>query len=387
MSIHPKALAYWVQGSTDAGDCPICGGVHSPYAQLAAAIVHEGLHPLMKHFDRSKKFKSCWSKEIANYAMDLEINMMQRARFTSKHRIYNGKSVKMADICLGKQALYADTFAGGKYNLKVDSTYEEYYVELLKKMQKDKKLKFVGLDCDGGEKCAPEGKGDMSDTEIELVRHGVAKKIRDAKQKGRGDIPESLSKWADEMLAPPKLDWRTELKKMVGFYYTRTNPGNRQRSYHKLSVASYILKKAMGKTIPLPTYIDPSPAVGVVLDTSGSMDNAWVKQGQSEIEGICKTVSSKVYVVSVDCSASKVKAVRKASQADYQGGGGTDMRVGISALLKEKNPPNVIVVITDCDTPWPAEPIRNTTLIVAAIGPYATQDKVPSWAKYLKIED
>src|SRR5437764_1272375 len=50
------------------------------------------------------------------------------------------------------------------------------------------------------------------------------------------------------------------------------------------------------------------------------------------------------------------------------GGGGTDMRVGITAATRARPAPHVIVVLTDGDTPWPDEPTR-ARLVCAVISP------------------
>jgi predicted metal-dependent peptidase len=61
------------------------------------------------------------------------------------------------------------------------------------------------------------------------------------------------------------------------------------------------------------------------------------------------------------------------------GGGGTDLRVGIAAAQASRPRPDVVVVLTDGYTPWPAQPTR-ARLVVAIIGDEGTAQEVPTWA-------
>ncbi|RSS94279.1 VWA-like domain-containing protein, partial [Streptomyces sp. WAC05950] len=66
------------------------------------------------------------------------------------------------------------------------------------------------------------------------------------------------------------------------------------------------------------------------------------------------------------------------------GGGGTDMRVGISAALAMPDRPNVVVVLTDGYTPWPDE-TPSCRLIAALIG--ENPPAPPSWVETVRVGD
>jgi hypothetical protein len=57
------------------------------------------------------------------------------------------------------------------------------------------------------------------------------------------------------------------------------------------------------------------------------------------------------------------------------------MRIGINKALEEK--PDVIIVMTDGGTPWPAEPLKRTKLIVGLVG--WKEDTAPDWAHTIEI--
>jgi predicted metal-dependent peptidase len=66
-----------------------------------------------------------------------------------------------------------------------------------------------------------------------------------------------------------------------------------------------------------------------------------------------------------------------ASLTAYQphGGGGTDMRLGISAALTIVPRPRTIIVLTDGDTPWPASAPPGVNLVTVLV-PNEGSDKV-----------
>ena len=68
------------------------------------------------------------------------------------------------------------------------------------------------------------------------------------------------------------------------------------------------------------------------------------------------------------------------------GGGGTDMRVGIDAAAGLRPEPNVIIVLTDGDTPWPERPPPRSRLVCAVISPDPPRG-TPEWAVTVHVPD
>jgi len=64
------------------------------------------------------------------------------------------------------------------------------------------------------------------------------------------------------------------------------------------------------------------------------------------------------------------------------GGGGTDMGIGIDAAMKLKQKPDIIIVLTDGQTPWPNRPPKAKTII----GLLGGDTDTPKWAKKIIIE-
>ena len=73
-----------------------------------------------------------------------------------------------------------------------------------------------------------------------------------------------------------------------------------------------------------------------------------------------------------------------------QGGGGTDMRVGIKGAIEQGYPiPNIIIVMTDGYTPWPKRPVRGVKVVACIIDSNSPSvvDAVPSWIKTVEVKD
>lgn len=214
--------------------------------------------------------------------------------------------------------------------------------------------------------------------EAELIRRTVAQAIREH-SRTRGDIPAGLARWAEEVLRP-RVDWRrvlaTEIRRALGSAngrtdYTWRKPSRRQSCF---------------PNIVLPGMHHPTTSIAVVVDTSGSISDEMLNEALAEVRGILDAQGRREAVHVIACDA-EVHAVRRVFDArrvrKLPGGGGTDMGRGIAAAMRLRPRPEVIVVITDGFTPWPEEPPRGTTVIVALLDP---EGSAPSWARKVVIE-
>jgi len=197
-----------------------------------------------------------------------------------------------------------------------------------------------------------------------------------------------MRRWADDILAPPKVDWRKEFKKIVRTAVQRCF-GHDRRTWHRLGRSS----ASTGYKYLYPSSYTPKPKVGIVLDTSGSMgggnEGSALHEACSETEGICKAVGAQVSFLSVDAQASEITEItdfRDAMKA-MQGGGGTDMRVGIRVMEEMREVPDVIIVLTDGFTPWPDVKPRKFGVIVGLCGSNVDKESVPHWARGVVIRD
>lgn len=111
----------------------------------------------------------------------------------------------------------------------------------------------------------------------------------------------------------------------------------------------------------LPGVVSPAlraPRVtgAVALDTSANIGEASLSAALSEVGGVVRAAgidAGGLPVPSVDSRVATTSRVRRGSDVPVTGGGGTDMRVGITAVLALRPRPDVVVVLTDRWTPWP----------------------------------
>lgn len=227
----------------------------------------------------------------------------------------------------------------------------------------------------------PPGEGTssgISQAEAELIRRDVARQIQEHVQT-RGTIPGHWKRWADEKLRP-KVDWRKELAAMVR-HAVADVAGASDYSYRRPSRRQG--QVGNGKVV-LPSLRRPVPSVAVVVDTSGSIDDAMLARSLAEISGILKGLGQResVHVLAVDSQVHTCQRIFKPEQVKVAGGGGTDMGAGLYAASKIRPIPQVCVVITDGFTPWPDAAPKGMKVVVALTG----EGKAPDWAKTVKME-
>lgn len=224
----------------------------------------------------------------------------------------------------------------------------------------------------------PEDGNGVNQAEAELIRRDVARQIIEH-SRSRGTVPGHLARWAEEKLRP-KVDWRKELASAVRYAVADVS-GASDYSYSRPSRRQGQIGN--GKVV-LPSLRRPIPSVAVVVDTSGSMSDRMLNQALAEVSGVLKSMGQRegVTVLSVDSAVNTAKKVFTPRQVQLAGGGGTDMGKGIETAAKLRPTPQVCIVITDGETPWPATPPRGMKVIVVSLG----KEDGPDWAKIIKVE-
>lgn len=305
-----------------------------PVTQRAGILIHEAMHWLLEHARRrGDRDPSIW-----NVAADLEIN-------------------DDFEAILPREALIP-----WRMNLTPHRTAEEYYEAL-----KNRGIRIL-VPCGSGagnphpaEGGLREEKG-IGEVERRLIAKSVAQEVAKAKANGRGKVPAALARWAEEVLNP-KVDWKKLLLQLVRGACAHSNLAKLDYTFRKPSRRS-------GEFI-LPSLRTDVPKVSLVVDTSGSISRRDISQFKAEVLSILKLVGK------IDLITCDAKAQRARVNGPWEGGGGTDLRVGIELALKSK--PDVIVVLTDGLTPWPESPLP-VPLIVAT-----TQREGPPWSKTVKL--
>jgi predicted metal-dependent peptidase len=136
-----------------------------------------------------------------------------------------------------------------------------------------------------------------------------------------------------------------------------------------------------------------------VIDTSGSVSDAELGSALLEVAAISRAVGGRrdlVTVLPCDAAAQRVHQLCRGAGIPLIGGGGTDLRAGFAAALRARPRPDVVVVLTDGQTPWPDSrpPCRTVVGVFARRRPARSwsendpeyvPDAPPAWARVVQI--
>jgi predicted metal-dependent peptidase len=224
--------------------------------------------------------------------------------------------------------------------------------------------------------------GGLSAGQRQLLRCQTASDIvRHCRGLQPGTVPLGLRRWAEELFGA-RVDWRKVLAAEIRRGLSSV-AGLVDYSYRKPS-----RRAAVVPDVVLPGFVRPVPEIAVVIDTSGSMHESQLAQALSEVESLMRgsgPSGRRLRIIPCDAAAHRVQRVTAARQVELLGGGGTDMGQGIEAARALKPRPNVVVVLTDGYTPWPAAPPMGIHVVVGLLregGPPS-----PSWARVVQIDE
>ncbi|MFE9841914.1 vWA domain-containing protein [Streptomyces goshikiensis] len=333
----------------------------TPVTELAGVWIHEVAHLLRDHHARAGRLPAADQRDHlrVNLAQDCEINDDLLA---DGLRLPEGR-VEPRDFGLP---------AGGMF---------ESYLPAIPASPPH------GADCGSGAHGTPmpwelgeaAGPARIGAVEAEALRRQTAEAVR-AHQRSRGSVPAGWRRWAEQLLEPT-VDWRRALSGAVR-EATAWAAGAVDYTYRRPSRRT----PALGGRVVLPSLRRPLPRVAIVIDTSGSMGEDDLAAALAEVTGVLREVgvgAHRVAVLACDADVHAVTRVTSAEQVTLAGGGGTDMTVGISAALALPDRPNIVVVLTDGYTPWPAE-TPSCRLIAALIG--AAAPEPPSWVETVRVD-
>lgn len=340
----------------------------------AGILAHECGHWLRLHEKRAE-YQGITQEDMYlwNLATDVVIN----------------KNLRECEIRLPEDLWYPENLKE-KYKVTIppDSSEEEFFYAL-KKVPRKVTDSFKG-NCSSGAHGVPRpneltdiGDGKergMTEVEGNSVRRQVAADILNH-AKNKGDFSASLLRWAEDTLAC-KIRWeqqlRSTVRQSVAFRsgmntYTYARPSRRQQA-----VPDAIL----------PSMRRPVPKVGIIIDTSGSMDKTDLSRALSETKGVLKSVGREegVFVLAVDAEVGFASRVFNTKQVKLTGGGGTDMVAGFKHIAKNKLKPDMVFLFTDGFTPFPAKALPYKVVCVL-VGEKATKTAVPPWMKVIRVVD
>ena len=318
----------------------------------AATLIHEVSHLLRDHEAR-KKSAAVRNARLWNTATDCEIN---------------------DDLIAEGLPLPNDPPQPGKYGFPTGQTAEIYYQKLstpaAQPEQHDDPSTGSGSsragsgdECD----CGSGAHGDRRPWELppdeetsggtpgvdpvkaEMVRRDVAQRIMDISGFS-GEVPLGWRRWAHDMMTP-RVDYMAIIRRTVRTALRQSTLGRYDRTYRR----PHRRQACYGEFI-MPSYYQPRPRPGFLIDTSSSMQNEQLSRAVTELAALTRQLgyASEVVVACCDAAVHGVKNVFNASQLQIYGGGGTDLSKGLDWFVHKKSGPiDLLILVTDCETAWP----------------------------------
>jgi predicted metal-dependent peptidase len=340
---------------------------------LATVWVHEVSHLLRDHHGRSDRYAARHGltgpgeRLRMNIAADLEIN---------------------DDIAGHGLRLPAGAVRPALLLLPEGQLMEDY----LRQVRIGPRTQDVAwLDCGSGADGAdrewdlgPDGAHGLTAQERDAVRFRVAQGVTGHP----GDVPQGWRRWAAEAFHPPQ-PWRDLLGAAVRAAATGGATGD-DYAYHRPGRRSAALPGVV-----LPARRRHLPRIAVVVDTSASVSDEELGSALLEVAAIGRAVGGRrdlVSVISCDAAARVAHPLCRAEGIPLVGGGGTDLREGFATALAARPRPDVVVVLTDGQTPWPDEQPPCRTVVGRFARPQAHRESStyvpegpPAWARTVTI--
>jgi predicted metal-dependent peptidase len=347
----------------------------TPVEELAGVWVHEVSHLLRDHHGRSERFAR--ERGLTGPAERLRMNIAADCEINDDAfgdgLVRPGGAVTPESLQLPEGRLMEDYL----WQFRLGPRTHPY----------------AWLDCGSGAdgldrewELGPDGAHGLSAQERDAVRFRVAQGI-----KGRpGGAPRGWQRWAEEAFHPPQ-PWRELLGAAVRSAASAPGAGE-DYSYGRPSRRSVGVPGAV-----LPSLRRRPPQVSVVIDTSGSVSDAELGSALLEVAAISRAVGGRrdlVTVVPCDAAAGIAHSLCRTEGIPLTGGGGTDLRTGFAKALRTRPRPDVVVVLTDGQTPWPdARPACRTVVGLFPRhddswdeeDPDYVPDGPPDWARVVHI--
>ena len=303
----------------------------------AALLIHEVGHLLRDHEAR-KKAAAARDARLWNTAADCEIN---------------------DDLAAEGLPLPGDPPQPGKFGLPTGETAELYYKELSKPSPPSEKECDCGSGAHGERRhweLPPDeessgGTPGVDPVKAEMVRRDVAKRIMDISGLS-GEVSLGWRRWAHDVMTP-RVDYMAIIRRTVRIALRESTLGRYDRTYRK----PHRRQACYGEFI-MPSFYQPRPRPGFLIDTSSSMQNAQLSRAMTELGALTRQLgyASEVTVACCDAAVHGVRKIFNPSQLQLLGGGGTDIAKGLQWFVDRKSGPiDLLIIVTDCQTDWPAE--------------------------------
>ena len=311
----------------------------------AAVILHEVSHLLRDHEGR-KQAAGVKDDRLWNTATDCEIN---------------------DDLLAEGLPLPNHPPSPEQFGLENGEQAETYYRHLARPADQTKRANKTaptqGTDCGSGAHGQrrswemPDDDGTPGRTpavdrvKAQLVRREVARRILD-RSGDAGDAPRAWKRWAQAVLEP-RVDYLATLRHVVRKALRESTLGRYDRTFQK----PHRRQAAYGDFL-VPSFAQPRPRPGFLIDTSGSMRDPQLARAVTELAALTRQLGhNDVVVACCDTVVHDLRRLMSHAKLELIGGGGTSMDAGIQWFV-ENTTIDLLVIVTDCFTAWPVEAPR-----------------------------
>jgi len=393
--------------------------------ELTTVFLHEIGHVLRDHAKRARALGVTWlTHQIANLAEDAELNDDLAAEIQERLDLAplpGPTRAQLEEIAKRLQCNVTDVpdkAIGPVYPWKIDceddDVWEVYYGKLMDRIndldiyviggggnqpattsgtitEGGKTLRIHVHQCGSGahnvrmpwEEAEPASSGTegVSAADWSDIKRLTAEAI-DEHEKTRGNVPAGWKAWANEMLKPQRIPWDQELA------------GNLRWAANDVAGAVFhSYKRPSRRQNAVPNVIFPSmrrhvPFICMIGDTSGSMsDTHELPLVRGVVEDICYSLGARIAFLATDAAVhGGIQTVHDGRSVELLGRGGTNMAAGIDYALNNLRPkPDVLVIATDCDTPWPEKDPGIKTVVCAINASASDLAVIPDWMKVIIV--
>ncbi len=342
----------------------------TPVEELAGIWVHEVSHLLRDHHGRGDRFAV--AHELSGPGERLRMNIAADCEINDD--VFDDELVRP------EGAVHPELL-----NLPRGELMEDYLRQFRLGPQTNG---WAWLDCGSGADgldrdwdLGPGGAHGLTAQERDAVRFRVAQGITARP----GDAPRGWQRWAEEAFQPPQ-PWRELLGAAVRSAVSGPGVGE-----------DYTYGRPARRSAALPGVVLPSlrrrpPRVVVIVDTSGSVSDSELGSAIVEITAIVRAVGGRrdlVSMLSCDAAVHVTQPLCSAEGITMIGGGGTDLRAGFGRAQRANPVPDVVVVLTDGQTPWPEAKPPFRTVVGLFPRPLRANEYVPDappgWARVVTI--
>lgn len=329
-----------------------------PEEQQLAVVIHETLHVVLRHSERFKTIRMSkggdFNAQVANICADaIVIRAIKQAPKIGPLSIVNPYVVTAEDIV---DAADLKGMAGHLW------TFEMLYFYMMKKVDNTIK-KFLAEHGEGDQDLQPDQDpgSKPSDRHSEEVAERVWRER--FKRAAAGSEPGSILREVSKDLPETKTPWEKHFREFMIAHVMPTTTIDWGRPSRRLLAS----KGRLG-------YYEPGiqrdlgvKTAGVVIDTSGSIDEVMLNKFIAETNTIMAQTGCSVVLISADAAVHSVDRFNEAITGKYEakGGGGTDFRPALAELAKHEI--DCCVYLTDMMGAFPdkapAFPVMWATLI------------------------